>query len=132
MAGIVTTSSGTGAGSRLYRMAFTTTSTSHAINWISGTTSSGTGLADILDKGCEVTFQNQSTGAVNVYIGGPEVGVALSSTSTAGTLSGIQIAQNGTYAIGKRTAVSAIQMAQYYCTTTSSAAVVVAHLIHAV
>lgn len=131
MAGIVTTSSAAGDGSRIYRMVFTSTSTSLAINWISGTTSQGV-TSDPLDKGVEVTFQNQSTAAVNVYIGPSNVAVGAGNTSTIGSLPGIALAQNGTYAIGKRHAPSAIQMSRLWVATTSSIAVVSAHLIHAI
>lgn len=119
MAGIVTTSSN-GGNSRLYKMVFTSTSTSLAINWISGTTSGGTTL-DPLDKGSAVTFQNISTGGVSVWVGGAEVAIQ----------SGILLTQNASYTVAPRPGgAGSIQMREWYIATTSSMAQVIAHLIH--
>lgn len=116
------------ASFKLYRIV--TTSTSTPFNFVSGTTATSTSSSPS-DKGCEVTFQNQSTGTTNVWIGGSTMAISIGATSTNGA-GGLMIAQNGTYQIGKRHAPSAIQMNDYYVASTSSNAICVAYLINAV
>lgn len=114
---------------KLYRIVTTTTST--PINFVTGTTATSTAAVSPNDKGCEVTFQNQSTSAVNIYIASSSASISIGATSTLG-VNGIALAQNGTYAIGKRHAPVAIQMLDYWVLSTSSNAICVAHLVHAV
>lgn len=118
MAGIVTTSSNTGSV-RTYKMIFTTTSTSLAINWISGTTSAAPTPFSPIDKAAEVTFQNISTAALNVWLGGSDVAVN----------NGIFIAQNGTYAAGKTPISAAIQLAEWWACATSTGVTVIAQIV---
>lgn len=117
------------ASMKIYRVVTLTPSVAHSI--VSGTTAAATVPASPDDKGVEVTFQNQSTGAVNVYIGPSGFAPSIGTTSTTGT-GGIVIAQNGTFSLGHRHAPSAIQMNDFYIASTSSNAVVTAFLLKAV
>lgn len=116
------------ASFKLYRIVTLTTSTPY--NFVSGTTATSTST-DSGDKGVEVTFQNQSTGATNVWIGGSTMAISIGTTSTVGA-GGIMISQNGTYSVGHRHAPTAIQMNDWYVASTSSNAICAAHLVKAV
>lgn len=116
------------ASFKLYRIL--TASTSTPYNFVSGTTATSTSASPD-DKGVEVTFQNQSTGATNVWIGGSTMAISIGSTSTTGA-GGIMVSQNGSYSIGHRHAPSAVQMNDFYVASTSSNAVCVAMLVKAV
>lgn len=116
------------AGLKTYRIV--TLSTSTPYSFTTGTTATSTGTT-AADKGVEVTFQNQSTAATNVYIGDSAMAISIAATSTTGA-SGIMIAQNGSYQVGKRHAPSAVQMSEWFVISTSSNAICVAQLVKAV
>lgn len=117
------------ASFKLYRIVTTTTST--PMNFVTGSTSTASVPYSPDDKGVEVVFQNQSTGAFNVWVGGSTMSISVGATSTLGA-GGVLIAQNGSYSIGKRHAPAAIQMNDYYVASTSSNAICLAHLIKGV
>lgn len=115
---------------KIYRL--TNFTASAGINFVSGTTAAAVGPIASADKGVEVTFQNQSTSAVNIYVGDVNVVPVIGTTSTLGN-GGIVVAQNGTYSVGHRSgAYSAIQMTDWYIASTSTAAIAVALLVHGV
>jgi len=114
---------------KIYRIVTTTTST--PFSFTSGTTATSSGPIGYDDKGVELTVQNQSTAATNIWIGGSDVVPSIGATSTLG-VGGIMVAQNATFQIGKRHAPSAIQMTDYYVTSTSSNAIAVAFLLKGV
>ena len=116
------------AGLKTYRVV--TLVASSPYSFATGTTATSTGTT-AADKGVEVTFQNQSTGSPNIYIGGPDLTISISATSTTG-VGGIQIAPGGSYTVGKRHAPSAIQMSEWFVISTSSNATCVAQLLKAV
>lgn len=123
MAGIVTTSSGSGA-IRTYRAIFTSTSTSVAINWISGTTSAAGTPWSNLDRGVAVVFQNQSS-AANITVGGADV-----TPNAQGIVIGARTATDpGRLEIMFGGGPTCIQLPEWYVTSTSSLAVAVAQLI---
>ena len=118
------------ASLKLYRL--TNFAASTPINFVTGTSATSTGgAAQPVDKGVEVTFQNQSTSAVNIWIGDSGVVPVIGTTSTLGT-GGVILAQNGTYSVGHRHAPSAIQMNEWYMASTSTAAIAFAILVKAV
>jgi len=108
-----------------------TLSTSTPYNFVTGTTATNTGVPLAANKGVEVTFQNQSTGATNIYVGGSDLTISVGATSTTG-VGGIVISQNGAYTVGKRSNASAIQMQDWFVISTSSNAICVAQLSKAV
>lgn len=118
------------ASFNMYRIVTTTTST--PMNVVSGTTAAPASNATYLDKGCEVTFQNQSTAATAIWIGGSAMQItSIGATSTLG-VTGIMIPQNGSYSFGKRHAPSAINLNDFWIASTSSNAICVVHVIKAV
>lgn len=129
MPGIVTSTGLTGGSVKTYRAQFTATSTSVAINWVTGTTASSTGNNTAADKGVMVVFQNQSTGQ-SVYVGGADLaivapgaqGIVLGVASTSAT----NVAS--TYTVFSAGSFSNIQMGEWYVMATSSSASVVAQL----
>lgn len=128
MPGIVTSTSG-GSSVKTYRAVFTSTSTSLAINWVTGSTSTG-GSALPADKGVFVIFQNQSS-ATNATIGGPDVtpnaqGIVL------GILSTVASNTPSSYTVFSAGSFSSIQMTDWYVTSTSSVGIVVAQLVRGV
>ena len=123
MPGIVSSSSGLSAGSVLtYNAVFTSSTTSTAINWVTGSTSTATSPVSQLYKGVEVTFQNISTGNTDIWIGGADVA----------QFNGIWLSQQSAYTIGKRHAPSAIQLQEWYVWSTSSSAKAVCQIVRAV
>lgn len=120
----------TNSSATTYRVVTLTASVPH--NFVTGTTATSTSNALTAHKGVEVTFQNQSTSAINVYIVNSVSNVpAIGSTSTLG-VGGIALSQNTAYTIGKRHAPSAIQMQDWYVVSTSSNGICVAQLVRAV
>lgn len=117
------------ASFKIYRLV--NQSASAPTNFASGTTAAPSANATYLDKGVEVTFQNQSTSAITIYIGDSSVQTVVGATSTLTTF-GLQLAQNGTYAIGKRHSPTAINMNDFWFISTSTAAIAFAHLMKAV
>lgn len=119
------------ASFKYYRVVTTTPSAPY--NIASGTTVAPTANATYLDKGVEVTFQNASTGAITIYIGGSDLQVTdITATSTASGTQGISLAQNATFQIGKRHSPTAIVMSDFYVISTSSKGICVAQLLKAV
>jgi hypothetical protein len=117
------------ASFKMYRIV--TSVASSPMNFVSGTTSGIGTVTDPSDKGVSVTFQNQSTGAINVWIGGSTMSISIGSTSTVGA-GGVVISQSSSYTISPRHAPSAIQMADYWVASTSSLSICTALLIKAV
>jgi hypothetical protein len=117
------------ASSKTFRVV--TLSVSTPYSFVTGTTATSTANSPDY-KGCEVVFQNQSTGATNVWIFDSSTGsIAIGATSTLGA-GGILVAQNGSYQLGKRHAPSAIQMTDWFVASTSSNTICVAQLVKAV
>lgn len=133
MPGIVTSSGDTGSV-KTYKMIFTSTSTSLAMNFVTGTTSGASSAAS--DKGVYVVFQNQST-VNNVVIGGPAVtafgglgsgaqGMVLGALTTGATnIPAVQVV----FTAGS---FSGVQMADWYALATSTGVTVIATLLKGV
>lgn len=117
------------ASFKIYRVV--NQSASAPTNFVSGSTAAPTSNATYVDKGVEVTFQNQSTGAVTVYVGDSAVQTVVGSTSTLSSF-GISLAQNGTFQIGKRHSPTAINMNDFWFVSTSTVAICTAFLLKAV
>jgi hypothetical protein len=116
------------AGFKTFRVVTATVSVGH--NFVTGSTAA-TGANTLSDnKGVGVIFQNQSTAATDIYIGGVGIVPSIGSTSTSG-VGGVKVAQNGIYQL-ETGAPSGVQMDEWYVTSTSSNAVCVAQLIKAV
>lgn len=128
MPGIVTSTGITvGSSVKTYTAQFTSTSTSLAINLVTGTTATSTSNAVAADKGIMLTFQNLST-AANVYIGGsdvsPTIGIVIGAATTVSTN------VSNTYVVFSPTGSnSGIQMNDWYVCATTSAAKVVGQLL---
>jgi len=113
---------------KVYRVLTATASSPHS--FVTGTTATSTSNLPE-DKGVTVIFQNQSTGATDVYIGPSGFALSMGATSTTGA-GGIKIAQNGVYQIQPRHAPTAIHMNDFYVASTSSNGICVAQLVKAV
>lgn len=117
------------ASVKTYRIV--TLSTSTPYNFVTGTTATSTGNTVAANKGVTVNFQNQSTGATDVYIGGSDLTISIGATSTTG-VGGVKLAQNGVYTIEPRHSPSAIIMDDWYVCSTSSNAICVAQVVRMV
>lgn len=123
MPGIVTVSTA-GGSNKSYRAVFTSSTTSLAINFVTGTTATSTGNNAYADKGVAVVFQNQST-AADVTVGGSWVTV-----NAAGIVIAAKSATNpGTLSLSVPVGSTSIQMADWWVTSTSSLAVCEAMLM---
>lgn len=112
-----------------YRIVTLTTSTPY--NFVTGTTATSTGNAVPANKGVTINFQNQSTGATDVYVGGSDLTISIGATSTTG-VGGIKLSQNGSYSIEPRHGASAINMQDWFVCSTSSNSICVAQLLRMV
>lgn len=111
---------------KFYRVVTSVPSSRH--NIYTGTTAAPSVNCPAADKGVEATFQNQSTGATDIYVGGSDLAVAIGATSTLGP-GGVKLSIGDAYTVGKTLNGGALQMTQFWVVSTSSMAVCTVHLI---
>ena len=110
---------------KTYRIVTLTTSVAH--NFVTGTTASSTGPYGHEHVGRAVIVQNQSTGATNIWVGGPSVVVGAAAASTSTGPFGIQVAQNASFDLSAND-TRAINAHELWVVSTSSNAICVALL----
>jgi hypothetical protein len=95
-----------------------------AYNVLTGTTVAPTGPTNYVDKGCEITFQNQgSNSSAIIEVGGSDVV----------TLGGIELnGRSAAYTVGKKSSSSGIQASDWWVTSDIAGQVVVVQLIKSV
>lgn len=115
------------AGFKTFRVVTLTATVAHSMTL--GTTGTPSAPWSYANKGIEVTFQNQSTAATNIWVGPSDVVPSIGATSTLGT-GGHIIAQNGFITFRAQSNGSGIKMEEWYVASTSSNGICFATLLH--
>lgn len=116
---------------KTYRVVLLTTSVAH--NLVTGTTATSTGPFGAADVGRSMMVQNQSTGAVDIWVGPQNVVVGAAAASTSTGPFGIKVAQNGTYFLdGWQMSGRGVDANEVWVVSTSSNAIAVGQLHKAV
>jgi len=130
MPGIVTSTTTSGSV-KVYRAVFTSSTTSLAINWVTGSTATSTAGNLPQDKGVWVVFQNQSSVA-NVTICGADLAVNTQGIILGPLSTGTATQQSNSFNPFSAGSWSGIQMNDWWITSTSSVAACTAMLLKGV